>query len=259
MQGSSTPLLSIGCAMTSDPQMPNPPNPQIRYGAQPPSLPAPVNMNLMRDKYNLDDGPAYFFQQTYNKTVILKAQDLAIGSQRSKRSAQDWSLLEERGQSSWGLNEFVNIADRPWYCFWNGTFLEGFIYVTQKEGSPSASNVAAASSFASATPTGSASKGKRQAGLATAGTTYPKVIKIEERRPVRNPPQPYCQQMQIMNGGQPAPYEPNGQPIIVNLTESEPPTLAQQQLQAPPPPSPNKHKDKRQSGPISKCVCEWRN
>ena len=259
MQGPHTPLLSIGYAMTSDAQMPNPPNPQIRYGAQPPTLPVQVDMTLVRDRDEWNEGPASFFQQLYNKTVILKAQDLTAGSQSSKRSMQHWSWLVERGQSSWVLNDFVNIADKPWYCFWNGTFLEGFIYVTQSEGSPSASNIAAASSFASATPTGTASKRRRQAGLATSGTTYPKVIKIEERRPLRNTPQPYCQQMQIMNGGQPAPYTPNGQPIIVNLIETEPLPLQQQQLQEPPPSSTNSYKEKRQAGPISNCMCEWQN
>ena len=255
-----TPQLSIGYTMPSDPQMPNPPSPQIRYGAQPPTLPAPVSMNLMRDKDEWSNGPAYFFQQSYNKTVILKTSELST-YQKSKRSETDLSSLIERRQSSWKLNQFVNIADKPWYCFWNGTFLEGFVYVTQNEGSPQASNAAAASSFASATASATVSgysKERRQAGLTTKANTYPKVIKIEERRPLRNAPAPYCQQMQIMNSGQPAPYEPNGSPIIFNLTENEPMPL-QQQMYQPPPPPPNNYQEKRQARTNSNCMCEWQN
>ena len=262
MQGPHEPLLTIGYTMPPNPQTPNPPNPQIRYGAQPPALPGQVNMNLMRDSHEWSLGPAYFFQQTYNKTVILRAEDLPGSYPNSKRSAQDWPWLEERGQSEWIMNDFVTIADKPWYCFWNGTFLEGFIYVTQNEGSSSTSNAAAASSFVSATTTAGLPRGKRQAGLSTSGTTFPKVIKIEERRPLRNPPQPYCQQMQIMNDGRPSPYEPQGQPIIANLTETEPPPLQQQQLeqsQGPTPPPAASYNEKRQAGSNSWCMCEWQN
>ena len=243
MQASQTPFLSIGYTMASDPQLPSPPKPQVRYGAQPPTLPVPVKMRLMGDRDEVNSGPAYFFQQAYTKTVILKTQDLSD---------------VQRGQSNWVLNDFVNVTDKPWYCFWNGTLLEGFIYVTRNEDGPSASTDAVTSSFASATATGIASKRRRQAGLATSGTTYPKVIKIEERRPLRNPPQPYCQQMQ-MDSGEPTPYELNGQPNIVNLNETEPLPLQQQQLQEPSPPSTNSHKEKRQAGPNSNCMCEWQN
>ena len=262
MQGPLKPLLTISYTMAPNPQTLNPPSPQIRYGAQPPVLPGQVNMNLMKDSHERSLGPAYFFQQAYNKTVILKAEDLPGSYPISKRSAQDWPWLEERGQSEWILNDFVSIADKPWYCFWNGTFLEGFVYVTQNEGSSSASNAAAASSFASATTTVAVPQGKRQAGPSTSGTPYPKVIKIEERRPLRNPPQPYCQQMQIMNNGQPEPYEPQGHSIIVNLNETEPIPAQQQQLKqsegSTPSPAASYNK-KRQAGPNSFCMCEWQN
>lgn len=266
MPAPHAPQLSIDYTLPADPQMPDPPNPQIRYGAQPPVSHGPVNMNLMRDKKEWNNGPAFFFQQSFNKTVILKTSDLPGSYDKAKRSEPDVSSNVERRQSDWVLNEFVMIADKPWYCFWNGTLLEGFIYVTQNEGSPEASNAAAASSFASATaaatsaaPYTGSTKKRRQAGLTTNSNTYPKVIKLEERRPLRNPPAPYCQQMQIMNSGQPAPYEPEGQPIIFNLTENEPLPLAQAAY-LPPPPSPaTSYKGKRQAGQNSNCMCEWQN
>lgn len=256
LQGPRQPLLTIGYATTPNPQGPNSINTQIRYGAQPPTVPGPVNMNLMRDEREWSLGPAYSFQQPYTKTVIVKTEDLPGNYPRAKRSAREWSMIEERGRSEWTQNDFVSIADKPWYCFWNSTLLEVFIYVTQNESSPTAS------SYASATTTTTAPQRKRQAGQPTSGTMYPRVIKLEEHRPLRDPPQPYCQQMQILNNGQPSPYEPQGAPIIFNLTETEPAPLQQQQLQqnrGPTTPPPASYKKKRQALPNSLCMCEWQN
>ena len=260
MQSLQKPQLTIGFTTPPNPQAPNSLSTQIRYGPQPPTLPGPVNLNLARDNLEWNLGPAYIFQQPYAKTVILKADDLPGSYPKSKRFADDSSFLEERGQIGWNQGEFVSIADKPWYCFWNGTYLEAFIYVTQNENFSSASTTVTGSSSASPTTMVSVPYHKRQASQSTSGATYPKVIKIIERRPLRNIPQPYCQQMQIMNNGQPSPYQPNGQPIIFNLNEHEPIPLQQQQFRQtgdPAPPSSAPQKEKRQVGQRAWCMCEW--
>lgn len=264
MQSSQQPLFTIGYTTPPNPGAPNSHNTHIRYGAQPPALPGPVNIYLARDRQDWDLGPAYTFQQAYTKTVILKAEDLPGSYPKSKRSALDRSLLEERGRTEWNQDEFVSIAAKPWYCFWNGTLLKVFVYVTRNETNSITSRAASTSSYASATTTAATPQHKRQAGQSTSGTSYPKIIKIEEHRPLRNAPQPYCQQMQIMNDGQPSPYEPHGQPIIFNLNENEPaPFIQRQYVQdgglAPPPPPPINGKEKRQVGPDSWCMCKWQN
>ena len=90
----------------------------------------------MGDVDDAERGPAYFFQQPYDKLVILPEAALFNGSY-SKRWLDDeldsevekgtQSELEKRNDSFF----FPQPGDRPWFCFWNNTILEGFIYVTE--------------------------------------------------------------------------------------------------------------------------------
>lgn len=193
------------------------PSEQIQYGSQPPELEGNIRLKLMKDKDAFNKGPAYFFSQPYNKTVIVHNQDLPNGLPGSKRRfmkrwfGDDADDDADDSQSQWTDLSLAVPTDKPWYCFWNGTILEGFIFVTQ--------DVPVSSSQTSP-------------GL----SPYPKLVKIEERRNYRNSVQPYCQQMQILNNYQPGPLEyPDSQQLVqIQLTESEPPyqsKVRQQQLQ----------------------------
>lgn len=102
------------------------------YGTQPPLLTQQQVLNLVSDSQDLIRGPAWFFELPYNKLVILP--EGAFSSSSSKRD-RDWDDREEhRGDHHTG--EFMyrkNIAqpgDKPWFCYWNGTLLEAFIYVS---------------------------------------------------------------------------------------------------------------------------------
>lgn len=219
------------------------PKAPIQYGAQPPQLDHQSPLVLMENRDDPTKGPAYIFGQLYNKTVILKEDELPGGYLPPKRSLLErWSLneeitdkssrLHERDDYKSGSNSIVQTSDKPWYCFWNGTILEGFIFITQKA-NLSASETTT-SSYA-ATTSGTYPQGmngpprKRQASSGLC--QYPKMIKIEERRSQYNCIQPYCQQMQILNTGQPGPLRSpiTNELIIVNLTESEPPFQHQEQ------------------------------
>lgn len=97
------------------------------YGTQPPVLNGSQVLNLVTDSQDPGRGPAWFFQLPYDKVVILPQAALAAPLDNVKR---DFDGRDE-GRIA---HEFLrkNVAqpgDRPWFCFWNGTLLEGFIYV----------------------------------------------------------------------------------------------------------------------------------
>lgn len=214
MLGAKTPIISL-----SDPRSPQT---AIRYGAQPPELNGPANLLLYQDRDEFDKGAAYFFWQQYNKTVIVHESDLPGGF--SKRSfSKRWSSDDEGlADSQWPSNSFAQPADKPWYCVWPQTVLEGFIFVYrdvdgESEESATSSNIAIPSAT-SVIP----QKAKR--GAPKGLQPYPKLVKIEERRNYENPVSPYCQQMQILNNNQPGPLsdEATGELIQIQLTETEP-------------------------------------
>ncbi|OBT81875.1 hypothetical protein VE02_09452 [Pseudogymnoascus sp. 03VT05] len=135
----------------------------------------------------------------------------------------------------------VLAGSTPWFCYWNGTLLETFVYpnatsqASEKWASSYGANPTTASGVgrrsvptdaggvtaAGGTPTGSSS---------TAETTvvgdllppYPKVVKIEERRMPRGKyDQPYCVQMRISGDGTSAtPVKGgDGNAVVVTLDE----------------------------------------
>lgn len=232
MTGPQSPMVSLSYH--------EPPNPSIRYGAQPPELTGQANLILMQDKYETGRGPAYLFAEQYNKTVIVHDSDIPGALPEAKRSFIKRWLLNGFGEdaaglsrrtavdpaydSDWTSNSIAEPADKPWYCYWPGTILEGFIFVTQ-DLAPTASASAAYSGAAAATLAPSApSQNARKRQTPGNLPTYPKVVKIEERRNPFNNIKPYCQQMQILNTNKPGPLaDPaTGQLVQVQLDESEP-------------------------------------
>ena len=118
----------------------------------------------MMDKDDLSKGPAYFFSQIFDKVVILREdafrpnrfqrswteeeeqKDFRVVEARGdEREYEDYQALEER-DDEWGYEDYLMLeerdnvirtdqgqfakpTDKPWFCFWNGTILEAFIYV----------------------------------------------------------------------------------------------------------------------------------
>lgn len=211
-----------------------------RYGAQPPELVAPVTLTVMNDKNDRGKGPAYFFQQLYNKVVIIKEVELVhSGSKRSlTRGIEASNSIVEGGRRAGPKTEKIQPSDKPWYCIWNDTILEGFIYATQENddavgisaplapmstfSDALASEVAATSaSPLLATSTNgplSATEEQRSKRQAT-GPPFPKRWKLEERRTV-NSPQPYCKQMQLLDNYDLVPAA--DPPLVQPLDEVEP-------------------------------------
>ena len=271
MVGPNAPIISLSYSTPSDGY--------IRYGSQPPQLNQPANLVLMKDKDDFSRGPAYVFQQHYDKVVIVHEEDIPGGIPNSKRSLlKRWfydkglenhgSLMGRQDDDDWASNSIAHPVDRPWFCYWNNTILEGFIFVTQD----ASANTTASGTLPSAAATSSGSSDfpgsriKRQ--NPSSPSSYPKSMKIEERRPL-NPSRPYCEQMQILNTYQPGPLVDPITHLVntVYLSESESLDLIQNliggspSLQAPdasPSGFPEKRgaKDKRFTPPSS-CQCGW--
>lgn len=270
--GTNTPVISLSYVTPSDGY--------IRYGSQPPQLKQPANLVLMNDKDDFNKGPAYVFQQQYDKLVIVHEDDIPGGIPSSKRSLLErWfydgglgsraSLIgRQEDDDEWTSNSVAQPVDRPWFCYWNNTILEGFLFVTQ-DASASASATGASPSAAATSSGSSQFPGSRFKRQSPPSPSYPKSVKIEERRPL-NPTQAYCEQMQILNTWQPGPVT-NPTTGLVNkvyLSETESQSLVQNQAMQgmadglPPAatasgfPKKRAATDKRATPPSS-CQCGW--
>jgi hypothetical protein len=188
------------------------PTSTFTYGAQPPYLPTPTqSLAMAMDTSDPGLGPALFFYSFFNKLIILP-DDTFTSSSVSKRSYVDGdsSIIE----SFLDRKQTAQPGEKPWFCWWNGTMLEFFLYVNQTTTDTSSGSTATTdSSMAASTATGSSST-KRSADAAD----YPRKIKIEERRDYSGATPPYCQQMQVMDNGQVVPLANQ----IIDVKEREP-------------------------------------
>ncbi|KAL9027419.1 MAG: hypothetical protein Q9196_004050 [Gyalolechia fulgens] len=258
---------------------------QIHFGSQPPQTDHAASLMLMGDKDGMERGPAWFFQQPYTKIVVIPDQDWGLdGGYRKRRlnflrRRTESRRLNIRGYDS--PQEIAPIAAKPWFCYWNNTILEGFIYVTQNSSGQPQSTSAEANSAMSpsgdlSTPATASWEGHGAAPFAASTSSapdpatpvvsmekrnttdplqlpaYPRDVKIEERRDPGVVLQPYCVHMQIMNDGsaQPLPDED-----IISLTEYKPDDDEVG-------PQPTSDKEKRgylweRSSATSACECEW--
>jgi hypothetical protein len=72
-----------------------------------------------------DDGHAFYFQQTYNKLVIVRSDAIDVPAKRLKR--ESYGTLP-----GWQVQkQYATPGDKPWFCYWNNTLLEAFIYKSQ--------------------------------------------------------------------------------------------------------------------------------
>lgn len=196
----------------------------LPYGAQPPIIDEAHVMRLVNDSEYPERGPAWFFQTSYNKLVVLHETDLSASSSTSRRE------VEQRAQpvgAFLGQKSVAQPGDKPWFCYWNGTLLESFIYVneTSKAGAAAALLATATTSSSAATQTAAQYPG------ATADPQFlaclPKVMKMEERRvPYGDSISPYCVQHTINGDGTYTPYTNGGNtPVTIYLNETIPQTV----------------------------------
>ncbi|KAL8849746.1 MAG: hypothetical protein Q9221_005290 [Calogaya cf. arnoldii] len=251
-------------------------NNQVRFGPQLPEIDQPIPLQLMGDKEGMEKGPAWWFQQPFTKVVVVRGIDFDThGGVNDKRWFEFQHARKERRQT------IAPIASKPWFCYWNNTILEGFIYVTQDfsgqyqpvssgymtSSSPPADAEAAAAdlraaSFDAYSPSPSdpadstVSLRKRTFIDPSQLAAYSKDIKIEERRAPNTDPAPYCIHMQVMNDGSASPItDEMGDPETVELVE----TLS---IYGPGVDQPDARKETRsrlleREASAGNCECEW--
>lgn len=206
----------------------------VRYGVHPPEISEFVSMELMDATDHKDEGPAYVFHQSFHKVVVLSENDFPppILARRLSLEGFDHGIsLNKREPIGWSSAKYAQFGEKPWFCFWNDTLIEGFVFVNSN-------TTAATDSAALANTTTVLSEAVRateitgQTSIAMSATLlvedhdssdndtfstakallsravviddlehYTKLVKIEERRNWDNPIPPYCQQMLIHEDG----------------------------------------------------------
>lgn len=251
----------------------------ILYGLQTPLLdlqPLDLVLDLDYKAY----GPAWHFSARYDKLAILRPEELSAAGDLTKR--QDDKGIRQRFQ--------VRPGDNPWYCFWNHTYIEGYIYSEDNSSAasvtsfptgwptntPGPTSLSTAAATAAAGSSGPISTSPTQTAGAVATVPpavrrdsasdpaaparmppYPRIIKIEERR-LPNSPQPYCQQMVLLDNGEITPA-PNGKdsPLRIWLQELDP--SFEEYFAAQPSQTANAKREEvqKRTDPSDACHCQW--
>lgn len=210
------------------------------YGTQPPVLTQQQVLNLVIDSQDPSRGPAWFFELPYNKVVILPEGTFTAPSSKTKRNGGDSNPASDFTVRK----DVAEPGDKPWFCYWNGTLLEAFIYVnltssagrqTSTSSAPAASSTwksgaSQTSGASAATTTGQSSSSSSSYQQMSFTPAYPKVLKIEERRIPRGAQSisPYCVQHYINPEGFAEPFmNSTGQPVVIYINESEPSAVSQ--------------------------------
>ena len=122
------------------------------WGPQPPILHNSTGAIPVLDMEPPNRGPAYYFQQSYDKIVIVPNISSSQPGTKAKRwteeSIMEVSSLTNRGDGS------QRLSGSPWFCFWNHTMLEGFIYINQTNPSLSTAIASAQTMMSSAPASG---------------------------------------------------------------------------------------------------------
>ncbi len=102
------------------------PSNQLSYGTQASNMFTSFTpFRFVNDDDDPEDGPAFYFQDEYNKLVVVPADMMDLNSRKIKREAYgtlpDWFIQKQ----------YATPGDKPWFCYWNNTLLEAFIYKNQ--------------------------------------------------------------------------------------------------------------------------------
>lgn len=214
----------------------------LTYGPQAPSLePTPYPLSLMLDKDDIQLGPALFFFTAFDKLVVVPESFFPSSGSGSKRSTSDESNLFDWVDSE---KHIAEVGDEPWFCWWNSTILELFIYVNQttieaEEASSQSASKAATGAAPTTTEPAMTGVPVHLDARSPGGDVdddddddhdydfedeeyldqYPNVMKIEEKRSTPTSEQPYCQQMRVLDGGK---VTGPVSPVQININEAEP-------------------------------------
>lgn len=277
--------------------------PQLfKYGPQPADFNGSAfTLAPYKDKEDDELGVALFFSVLFDKLSICKCvgrlsttsltlvpvpADALSPPDEKKRSVPAQHLAERQ---TWDDSNWLKVGDQPWYCFWNSTISEFWIFLNQDIDDSGASATTSSDTSTITTPsnpyftksysTSSATvsltesstvmdpskstpspsiptksyangKVKRQATQIGSSGFFPKLVKMVEKRKPHSNVQPYCQQMQVLNNWQILPIE-TVPTICIDESEYNPAAAT----------STGYGKTKRSPEEIqqmgSNCICEW--
>jgi hypothetical protein len=219
------------------------------YGAQPPKVAPMQRVFWVQDLNEPGRGPALHFQTTYDKLVILEESEFGQGKRKrmvpqygtptdytplGAHSPGETPLPPPRGGAFRHKASMLQTGDSPWYCYWNQTFIEGFIYVSQNSTS---NNGHSDTPTATTTMSGSAPTFSLK-GLSAAPTAAPTSITHHEAREALSYLSTHLKRMAAaspskdyvvpQNSGPPKKF-----PFVFKLTERRTPGSGQQAGMAP--------------------------
>jgi hypothetical protein len=113
------------------------------YGAQPPRVQPMQRLYWVADLEEQARGPALHFQTNYDKLVILEPNQFSGRRKRSVHGNPEPTAPPPPQAYPRHRMDMLMTGDQPWFCYWNQTFIEGFVYMQQnssagKSGSPGA-------------------------------------------------------------------------------------------------------------------------
>ncbi|KAJ9493986.1 hypothetical protein LTR99_010921 [Exophiala xenobiotica] len=140
--------------------------PQLfRYGPQPPDFNgSSFGLKPFKDKDDDELGVALFFSTLFDKIVIFPNDAISLpaaGTKRSKRSVSITQLSKRddgnAGDPDW-MSTYLEVGQTPWFCFWNSTISEFWIFLGQDmDNNTSSASTTAASSMQTGPPPQSSS------------------------------------------------------------------------------------------------------
>ncbi|KAL3469834.1 hypothetical protein BJX99DRAFT_264817 [Aspergillus californicus] len=174
----------------------------LTYGAQAPFFTDPsMSLDLVMDTSDLSMGPALSFFTLFDKLIVVPEDTFsstAVSSKRAVSEDQVFAGVHHRKRES-------DVGDRPWFCWWNSTAMEFFLYINQTTKESRYSSNSLVDSGSSQSSDDDDDKVATSTSLATRGdssvSNYPRRIKMEEKRDYAQAHAPYCQQMQVMDDG----------------------------------------------------------
>ncbi|KAH7027881.1 uncharacterized protein B0I36DRAFT_328115 [Microdochium trichocladiopsis] len=135
------------------------------YGMQPPKMKGET-LRLVTDLYQDDRGPAWSFKTEYLKTVIIPEELLYPSTTTTKRGSGSFQGdFFSRGKA------FASPGEKPWFCYWDQTVFEAFIYVTQNNSLKAISNNDNSSSSSSSSSISSSTSSSRTTTTSSTRTT----------------------------------------------------------------------------------------
>ncbi|KAL3453840.1 hypothetical protein BJX65DRAFT_262051 [Aspergillus insuetus] len=175
----------------------------LTYGAQAPFFThTTMELSLAMDSSDLSLGPALSFFTFFDKLIVVP-EDTLSSSDISSRSVPEEQITNVHGKRA------SDVGDRPWFCWWNSTVMEFFLYINQTTKvtryDTSSSLVDSSSTTTDDNDNDDDNKAVTTDSLSKRGNDtpdyYPRRIKMEEKRDYAQAQAPYCQQMQVMDDG----------------------------------------------------------